>query len=85
MIGAAFRGFAIGTLALIALYVAVQEGTSGKTEAASNALVAGMRRLFSPEVAGIGNHAKTTATGAAPDRYKWESNTPSDTSGPLFT
>jgi hypothetical protein len=58
-----FRGFLWGSLALIMLYVAVQEGTSRKTALASNALLQGAQRLFSPEVAGIGDHSKTTPTG----------------------
>lgn len=57
------RGFVVGSLALIIFYVAIQEGASGKAETASNALIRGMRRLLSPEVAGIGDHTKTDPTG----------------------
>lgn len=59
------KGFVAGSLALIMLYVVVQPGASGKTALASNALVQGFRRLFSPQVAGIGDHSKTTPTGAS--------------------
>jgi hypothetical protein len=47
------RGFFVGSLALIALYVGLKPGTAGKAEAGGNALVATMRRLLSPDVAGI--------------------------------
>lgn len=53
------RGFLTGSLALIVLYVGVQAGSAGKAEQASNVLVAGLRRLLSPNVAGIGSHAKS--------------------------
>ncbi len=47
------RGFAFGSFALIVLYVAVQPGTAGAAAKGSNVLVAGLRRLLSPDVAGI--------------------------------
>lgn len=46
-------GLAAGSLALIAVYVAVQPGASGRLAAGGNVLVVGLRRLLSPEVAGI--------------------------------
>lgn len=58
-----FRGFAAGTLALIVFYVVVQEGASRKATSATNVLVQGLRRFLSPQVAGIGDHTKTDATG----------------------
>lgn len=60
------RGFATGSLALIILYAVVQSGVSGRAGEASSTLVAGLRRLLSPGIAGIGNHATAGATGTAP-------------------
>lgn len=57
------KGFFWGTLILAGLYVVVQPGASAKTEVASNVFVQSLRRLFSPQVAGIGDHSKTSATG----------------------
>lgn len=62
------KGFAAGSLVLIVLYVVVQPGASSKTASASNAFVQGMRRLMSPQVAGIGDHSKTAATGTGGDK-----------------
>lgn len=47
------RGFVVGSLALIALYVGVQRGVAGRVEEGGNWAVAGLRRLMSPDVAGI--------------------------------
>ncbi len=57
-----FRGFVTGSLALIALYVVVQDGPSKKLGIASSALVASARRLFDPGVAGIGDHSGFTTS-----------------------
>ena len=51
------RGFAVGTLALVALYVGLQAGGVRAAEQGSGWLVAGLRRFMSPEVAGIPNRA----------------------------
>lgn len=56
------KGFITGTLALVVLYVVVQPGASTRAGEASNVLVAGMKRLLSPNTAGIGNHAKKVAS-----------------------
>lgn len=53
-----FRGFLAGSLVLVVLYVVVQDGASGRVEDASNVAQALLRRLLSPDVAGIGNHAQ---------------------------
>jgi hypothetical protein len=63
--GSTLKGFVAGSLALIILYVVVQPGTSGKVEQGGNTLVALTKRLFSPEVAGIGDHSKTSDTGGS--------------------
>lgn len=47
------RAFALGSLALVVLYVAVQPNTGRAAEAGSNVLVNGLRRLLSADVAGI--------------------------------
>jgi hypothetical protein len=47
------RGFAVGTLALAALYVALQPGVADKLGIGSNALVQLFRRALSPDVAAI--------------------------------
>lgn len=56
------RGFVVGSLALIALYVAVSSRRGAQAaQAGGNWLVAGMGRLLSPDVAGIpqrGGNAK---------------------------
>lgn len=56
------KGFITGSLALIVLYVVVQPGPSQKLGLASNTLVASMRRLFEPDVAGIGDHSGFTTS-----------------------
>jgi cell division septation protein DedD len=63
--GSMWKGFLAGTLTLVAIYVVVQPNASRRTGEASNAIVDGMRRLMSPQVAGIGDHSKTTPTGGA--------------------
>jgi len=55
------RGFALGTLGLIALYVFVQQGSSDKVSAAGGTLSAGLKRLSDPTVAGI-HQTKTPGT-----------------------
>ncbi len=52
------RGFAIGTLTLAVAYVLLQSGAASRLEAGGNVLVKGMKRLFDPTVAGIGDHTK---------------------------
>ena len=49
------RGFLVGSVVLVVLYVAVNEKGRGPASAtaASNALVAGLRRLLSAGVAGV--------------------------------
>lgn len=54
-------GFLLGSVVLIATWVLVQDGTSGRVEQASNVGVALLRRVMSADAAGIGNHAKPTA------------------------
>jgi hypothetical protein len=53
-------GFLLGSVVLIATWVLVQDGTSGRVEQASNVAVALLRRVMSADAAGIGNHAKPT-------------------------
>ena len=74
------RGFLVGSLALIVTYVVVQKGTSDKLGSASSAFQQGLKRLFSPQVAGVGNHSNAAAT--APP-VKTSSST--ITTGPYFT
>ena len=47
------RGFLLGSLALIVLYVVVQPGTAKAAQAGGNVLVEGLRRALSADVAGI--------------------------------
>lgn len=47
------RGFVVGTLTLIVLYVVVQDGPSKKLGIAGNVAVELLKRGFSPDVAGI--------------------------------
>lgn len=53
------RGFLVGSLALIALYVAVQDGTGDKAKQASGILVTMAKRLMSAEAAGIPDKSKS--------------------------
>lgn len=50
-------GFLLGSVVLIATWVLVQDGVSGRVDQASNVFVKLLRRVMSPEVAGLGNHA----------------------------
>jgi hypothetical protein len=61
------RGFVVGSLALIVLYVVVQPGTADKAATGGNVLVSLLRRALSPQVAGIPNHggAYAASTGQA--------------------
>lgn len=56
------KGFVAGSLALIILYVVVQQGTSSKLDSASKTSTSLLKRALSPSVAGIGNHNKVPAT-----------------------
>ena len=56
------RGFLVGSLALIVLYVAVQPGSAAKAQTGSNVLVSTLRRALSPQVAGLPDRGRTTAT-----------------------
>jgi hypothetical protein len=76
------RGFAAGSLALIVLYVVVQQGASSKLGAASGALQQGMKRLWSPGVAGIANHSNAAQT-APPVTPTGAAHT--NTTGPFYT
>ena len=53
-----WRGFLVGSMALIVLYVAVQPGTADKLGLGSNAVIALIRRGLSPQVAGIPDKSK---------------------------
>lgn len=77
------RGFLAGTLALIVTYVVVQRGTSDKLGAASNAFQEGLKRLFSPQVAGIGNHSGAAET--SPGFIPKSTSAQTLTTGPFFT
>lgn len=54
-------GFLLGSIALIATWVLVQDGVSGRVDQASNVFVAMLRRVMSAEAAGLGNHARPTS------------------------
>jgi hypothetical protein len=60
-------GFLLGSIALIATWVLVQDGTSGRVDQASNLFVGMLRHLMSSDAAGIGNHAKPTTTATLTD------------------
>jgi hypothetical protein len=47
------RGFLVGTVVLIALYVGVQPRSGKAAAEGSNWVVSGLRRLLSPDVAGV--------------------------------
>lgn len=67
-----FRGFATGSLALIALYVIVQPGASDRAGQASSWLQQGMRRWLASDVAGVPDRTKKSrpaSTPAAGGRY----------------
>lgn len=57
-------GVALGSLALVVLYVAAQPGTGQKAATGGNLLVAGFRAMFDPGRAGIANHANPTSSGS---------------------
>jgi hypothetical protein len=59
------RSFIAGSLALIALWVAVQPDTANKIGIANSALIVAVRRLLSPDVAGVPDRSKTPARPAA--------------------
>lgn len=61
-------GALLGSIALIATWVLVQDGTSGRVDAASNVTVALLRRLMSADAAGIGNHSRPTEDDRLTDR-----------------
>ena len=61
-------GFAAGTLALVALQVALKDGSAAAATAGSNAVVKGLRRLFSPEVAGVPQR-NPAVTGSAHGKF----------------
>ena len=65
------RGFLVGTLALVAVYVFVQPNAANVATTGGNAIVQGLRRLLSADVAGIpqrkgGAATQTSSTGTAP-------------------
>lgn len=51
-------GVLLGSVVLIATWVLVQDGTSGRVQGASNVGVAMLRRLMSPAAAGLGDHSR---------------------------
>jgi hypothetical protein len=59
------RGFAVGTLALIALYALVQPNAAKAVTAGGNSFSAGLRRLLSPNVAGVPQRKAAPAGQAA--------------------
>lgn len=58
------RGFVAGSLGLVILYVTVQPGAAAKTQQGSGLFVAGLRALFAPDRAGIGDHSTPGTTDA---------------------
>ncbi len=54
-------GFLLGSLALIVTYVLVQDGVAGRVDQAQNVFTALLRRVMSPDAAGIGDHTKRPA------------------------
>jgi hypothetical protein len=75
-------GFALGSITLIALYVLGQRGVSGRVKDASNVYVGLLRRVLSPDAAGIGNHS-TPRTATPPASGGAGGRTPSFTTQPL--
>lgn len=55
-------GFLLGSVVLIGTWVLVQDGTSGRVDAAANVFTALLRRVMSADAAGIGNHVAPTKT-----------------------
>lgn len=80
------KGFIGGTLALVVLYVAVSPGTADKVTAGTGVLNAMLRRLLSPDVAGMprlaGTGSSTTAA-ATPNPGTVTTTTPVPTTGRL--
>lgn len=60
------RGFVVGSLALIVLYVVVQPGSASKLSTGSNVLSSSFARLLSPDAAGVPQRKTKTATTASP-------------------
>lgn len=58
------RGFVIGSIALIAVYVAVQPTSAKAAQQGGAWFVSGLRRLLSPDVAGVPQR-KTATTKTA--------------------
>lgn len=56
-------GFLVGSVALVATWVLVQDGVSGRVGEASNVFTALLRRVMSADAAGIGNHAAAGGAG----------------------
>lgn len=54
-----FKGALAASLVLIVLYTVSQKGASSRLGEAGGIFTKGLKRLFDPSVAGIGNHAKT--------------------------
>jgi len=59
------RGFAAGSLLLIALYVGLQPNAANAAQTGSNVLVQGLRRLLSGDVAGVPSRGAKKDTKAA--------------------
>ena len=53
------RGALAASLVLVVLYTISQKGASSRIGEAGGVFTTGLKRLFDPTVAGIGNHAKT--------------------------
>jgi hypothetical protein len=71
------KGFALGTIALIAAYLAVKPGAANAATQGGNIIVSALQRLLSPNVAGIPQRLRT-GTAATPS-----SSTTSSTSGQI--
>jgi len=56
------RGFLLGSLVLVGLYVAVQPEGARAAAQGGNWLVSGLRRALSPEVAGVPQKRMTVDT-----------------------
>jgi hypothetical protein len=59
------RGFVIGSLALVVLYVGAQPNSAAAAQTGAGLLVGMLRRLLSPDVAGIPQRAGTATTAPA--------------------
>lgn len=60
------KGFLAGTLLLVALQVGLQPGSAGKASQGSGVLLALLRRLMDPRVAGVPDHRPLTTAHALP-------------------